>query len=138
MVCITIIKGRWKGRVRYFSGVRVIKAFMPFKLGEEVDPTEIFFGLVSHRNDWQVDYNRATSEELLVWFRAEIVARIMRALDEGRSVRFMSNEWSWQADGPNLLNLAQEIEDTIVNSGFNICLESDDENGVVIGTQGLE
>jgi len=111
---------------------------MPFKLGEEVDPTEIFFGLVSHRNDWQVDYNRATSEELLVWFRAEIVARIMRALDEGRSVRFMSNEWSWQADGPNLLNLAQEIEDTIVNSGFNICLESDDENGVVIGTQGLE
>lgn len=137
MVKITLLSGRFKNRTRHFSGTKVVESFNPLVLGEDINPHNLFLGFLAHQDAWEVDYSRANPEEAQVWFLADLAARVNRALQDGRVVRFMDHEWSWQP-GDNLLRLIGEVEDTIADSGFMITLESDDENGLVISTHGLE
>lgn len=138
MIKVMVLSGSFEGRVRFFLGTKVIESLAPVKLGEEINPADLFSGFNNHQALWEVDYSQASPEEIYVWFRQEIAARIFRALVNNKAVKFMDREWRWQADGSSLANLAGEIENTIVNSGFMITLLSDDEDGVVIGTSGLE
>ncbi|MBU2214221.1 hypothetical protein KJ996_06340 [Patescibacteria group bacterium] len=138
MIRIEITSGVWKGRVRYFFGTRVVKSFFPLQeLGEEVDPYGLFAGFLKHGDKWAVDYNQATDEEVLAWFRAELAARIIRALEDGREVKFLNQVWHAQ-EGDDLQVMGQEIEDVILASGRMVIIDSDDEDGVVIGVRGYE
>ncbi len=137
MIKITILSGPFRGRSRTFIGTNLLLSARPLALGEEVKPGELFAGFLAHEDAWEVDYSQATPEEAQIWFLADLAARVNKALLDGRSVRFMDREWSWKP-GDDLLRLIGEVEDTIADSGFMITLESDDENGLVIGTRGLE
>ncbi|MBU2260179.1 hypothetical protein KKC44_06295, partial [Patescibacteria group bacterium] len=81
--------------------------------------------------------NQATDEEVLAWFRAELAARIIRALEDGREVKFLNQVWHAQ-EGDDLQVMGQEIEDVILASGRMVIIDSDDEDGVVIGVRGYE
>ena len=132
MVKITITSGSWVGRTRFFQGERVVENLDPLVLGERVDPSELFAGFLRHRYSWEADYSEATDKEILAWFRVELVARIMRALQDGRVVRFLDQEWSVRKN-KNILKVAQQIEDAIVASGRMVTIDADNEAGLVIG-----
>ena len=102
----------------------------------EMNPAEIFASLVQYGWAWEVDYTAATNEEILLWFRAELVARILRALKAGLPVQFLDGEYL--ASGDDLAVVAGELEDVIVASGREVTIDSDDERGLVIGVRGYE
>jgi len=81
---------------------------------------------------WETYYSRATQEEVVRIFRAEIIVRLMRALFAGLPVIFMNNTWH-AGDKSEVETMAQEIETAIVESDLMITIESDDENGLVVG-----
>ena len=84
-----------------------------------------------------MDYSEAKDEEIFLWFRAELIARIIRALISDLPVKFLENEWQ-AGSGRDLFEIVQEIEDAIVGSGRLVTIDSDDKNGVVIGVRGYE
>lgn len=137
MIKIKLLSGRFKNRTRHFSGTKVVESFNPLVLGEDINPHSLFLGFLAHQDAWEVDYSEATGEEIQSWFVPEFAARVRRALENGLPVRFMDHEWSWQP-GDDLLRVIGEVEDTIADSGFMISIESDDKNGLVISTHGLE
>jgi len=105
---------------------------------DELDPVDVFSAFVKHGDEWQVDYSAATEEEKFLWFRAEIVARIVRALQEGRTVKIFDQKLQLEQGG-DLLSMGKTIEDAIAaQSGRLITINSDDEKGVVIGVEGYE
>ncbi|MDP2709492.1 MAG: hypothetical protein Q8O93_05655 [bacterium] len=123
MIRITITSGRFAGRTR--------------EMPASMDPAKMFASLIRHGDQWETDYAAGTEEEVFAWFRAEIVARIIRALQEGRPVKFLDREFRLEAGG-DLLSTGQAVEDAIVASGRLITINSDDEKGLVIGEAGYE
>jgi len=102
-----------------------------------MDPAGMFGSLVKHGDQWKTDYSAGTEEEVFLWFRSEIVARIIRALQQGRPVKFLDQEFRL-AQGGDLYSMGQTIEDVIVTSGRLITINSDDEKGFIIGVVGYE
>jgi hypothetical protein len=108
---------------------------------EWVPPRQLLGELAAADIRWRVDYSQATSDEVFVWGREDLVARIVAALFHNRTVRFEDPGGAriWRTKSKKkATRLAGEIEDTLVNSGMNIYLKIDDEKGVVIGVAGPE
>ena len=99
--------------------------------GTEINPLQLLRQLVEIGSMWRIDFSQATPAEVLDWGRADMVARIMRALERGRVVEFMGVQYRAQALD-DLPRLAGEIEDAIVYSGHFVVVARDDENGVLI------
>ncbi|OIO38717.1 MAG: hypothetical protein AUJ71_02355 [Candidatus Omnitrophica bacterium CG1_02_49_16] len=124
MIKITLLTGRFAGQTRT----------MP----TELSPADVFAAFVKHSDEWRVDYSVATEEEQSSWLLAEIVARIVRALQQGRVVKFLDREFRLE-QGDDLLSIGKTIEDIVVaQSGRTILVYSDDEKGLVIGEVGYE
>ena len=123
MIKITITSGPLAGRTRAMPA--------------EMNPHEMFASLTAHGDQWSVDYSAATEEEVFLWFRAELITRIVRALQEGWPVKFLDQEFHLEAGG-DLYSVGQTIEDVIVASGRMITIDSDDEEGLVVGVRGYE
>ncbi len=123
MIRITLLTGLFAGRTR--------------EMPASMDPAGMFTSLIRHGDQWKVDYTAGTEEEVFLWFRAEIVARIIRALQDGRPVRFLDQEFRLEPGG-DLLSMGQTIEDIVASSGRLITIDSDDEKGLVIGVRGYE
>ena len=87
---------------------------------------------------WEVDWETVPNQEIYEWVKYDLVNKITSALIRGAAIQFLEHEW--QVNSPELITieLMGEIEDTIVNSGFNIVVQSDEENTLIIGTQGTE
>jgi hypothetical protein len=107
------------------------------EIPEDVSPMNFFRLLVQKNWDWRTEYSAADDEEIFHWLRAEIVARIVRALEQNRPVSFMGRSWKIR-QRCDLARITQQIEDAIVASGRNIALDSDDEKGLIIGVRGFE
>jgi len=137
MIKITITSGEWTGRTRYFLGNRVIEDLKERRLGEQIKPADLFAGFMYHGDKWAVDYSSATDEEVILWFRAELVAIILQALRAGLPVKFLGREWRVR-EGDDPQQVAQDLEDAIVASGRMITIDSDDKKGVVVGVSGWE
>lgn len=101
------------------------------------NPMDFFRMLVKLDWNWGTDYSQATQQEISSWFRAEIVARIIRALEQYLPVIFMDHKWQLQRH-EDLIRVANDIEDAIVASGRIITINSDDDKGLVIGVRGYE
>ncbi len=113
-----MITGRFAGQVR--------------EIPPTTDPMELF-GFCARENwAWEVEWASATStQEKFVWGRADMVGRCLRALLHGRPV-FLSGK-RYAAKGTDAAGVvAGQLEDAIVNSGTNVRVGSDDEDGVVI------
>ena len=125
MIKVILQSGPLAGRERTFK-----------KGGEPVNPAELFASLVSHGWQWETDYSRATEGEILLWFREELAARVLRALRDGRPVKFLGAEY--RAKKESILEVGQAIEDAIVASGRLVTIDADDEQGLVVGVRGYE
>ena len=137
MIRIKCLTGPFAGRVREFLGTRLIDP-RTGEAGEEINPHSLFASFRLHKWSWEVDYSEATQEETVAWFRADLAARSLRALERGLPVKFMGREYR-VGPGESVLEVAGRLEDAIVSSGRMITLDADDEeNGVVIGVRGWE
>ena len=126
MVIIKIIAGPYAGQVRRVRDNR-------FR-GMPVDPVRLLTQLMQRGSRWEIDYSQADRNEIVDWGRADLTVRYLRALYEGRPVRFMGGEYRATAgDQKEAVAIGQQIEDIVSTSGHYVFLESDDENGVSIG-----
>jgi hypothetical protein len=140
MIKITLPPDRLTGRVCSFAGIFSVKGAEEdgsLILGEPVDPVSLFACLVRHDWTWQVDYSDADQAEILAWFRAEMSARMFRALAAGRPIRFLDREFQVR-EGDDVLAVMKTVEDVIAGSGRLVTIASDDEKGVVIEAVGYE
>ncbi len=138
MFKITLLSGPFAGRAREFQGLRVLDP-QTGQPGEPVSPADLFASLVRHGWRWEADYSQATLEEALVWLRAELAARAVRALERGLPVKFLGREYRAEPGQPeSVLEAAQRLEDAIVASGRLVTIEADDDDGVVISVKGWE
>lgn len=142
MIKITCLDGPWAGRTCKFKGVLMVELCYMADEGEltipareKTDPADLFASFLHHNWRWEADYSEATEEEKLEWFRAEIVVRIIRALERGLPVYFLGKEYRAREDIPEV---AGRLEDDIVTSGMMITIASDDEDGLVIGSEKIQ
>ena len=116
MIIIKILNGPYEGQTRSVS------------LHAE-DPLEILTALIGQGWRWELDYSRATEEEEYFFGRADLVARIIRALREKKTILFPGTTFRVR-EGQDVTALARKIEDAF--GEYLIGVESDDENGLVI------
>jgi hypothetical protein len=128
MVRLTLTSGPYAGRSREFKG-EVAEG------GSAVSAIELLGSLVEHGWGWEIDLSSATAEEVFTWTRADMVARILRAVIDGRPVWVLSRRFEPVGD---LEKVVGEIEDAIVKSGDMVRVLSDDDQGVVISSNGYE
>jgi hypothetical protein len=104
---------------------------------EGFDPIGLLTEFASKDWKWSVDFTQATQSELLDWGRADMVARILAALQHGRSVWFQDKEYRVEKL-EDLPRVAGEVEDAIAYSGLMVKVESNNDEGVTIGIGGTE
>ena len=104
---------------------------------EGFDPMGLLTEFASKDRKWSVDFSQATQSELFEWGRADMVARILAALQHGRSVQFQDTEYRVERL-EDLPHVAGEVEDAIAYSGLMVKVESDDSDGVTIGVGSTE
>jgi hypothetical protein len=116
-------------RIRFLSGNR---AGAEQEVPQSTDPLEAITFCVQQGWAWEVVWASARdAQETFLWARADLVGRILRALREGRPVYF--NGVRYAVTGPDPIGIvAGQVEDAIVNSGANVKVGTDDEDGVVI------
>ena len=86
---------------------------------------------------WTVEWSTVPEDELFAWAREDLACKILSALVRGATIEFL--EQSWQlSDVGDIERLAGEIEDKIVQSGYNVGVTSDEEARLIIGTHGTE
>lgn len=101
---------------------------------EKIGP-EVIWEFLKKGWAWSIDYSSATDMESFAWFRIDLMARVVRALQNGLPVEFegvryaTTTETAWDI-------VAQEIEDVVGNCDKLITLEWDDERGVKIVSAG--
>ncbi len=123
MIKITALSGPHAGKVRVVP--------------EGFDPMGLLTEFASKDWKWSVDFSQTTQSELLEWGRADMVARILAALQHGRSVWFQDAEYRVEKL-EDLPRVAGEVEDAIAYSGLMVKVESDNKSGVTIGAGGTE
>lgn len=124
LVKLTILTGPKEGQSRFVHS-------------RQVEPMGLLQSIVNKGWEWKLDYSDADPSESFFWIRADMVVRIIRALRAGRSVFFLEQEYRFQ-EGGDPEKVVGEIEDAISESGFNVYVETDNEQGVRIGTAGPE
>ena len=87
---------------------------------------------------WRVQWDTVPEDELFEWARQDMVNKIMSALIRGATVQFLDQSWQVNDRKEITEKLVGEIEDTIVYGGYNVLVESDEEDQLVIGTHGTE
>jgi hypothetical protein len=105
-----------------------------------VAPGRFLHGIYLNEWLWEIDYSKAITKEKEEWMRHDIALRCIRALKNGRVVKFYGKTYRLELkdDKAELKKVCQELEDGMVNSGRMISIDSDNNQGVVIGVGGFE
>lgn len=112
MIKITCVGGE-------YNGVERIPSF-------GTNPHALLQSMMEGGFGWIIDFSRATKEEVILWGGADLVARAVRAIKAGRPVSFLGIEYTE-------LGQLKDFENAIVDSGYCVRVEHDDERGVVVG-----
>lgn len=132
MIKIKCLNGPHIGKVRHFVGPLNIET------GQILDnPMELLASMIAHGDIWEIDYSRATDEEIFIWLRSDLVNRAIRAFKEGRPVKFLNRTFIIK-EGDDPMEIIGAFEDAVADSGRLITIESDDERGFVVGVAGYE
>ena len=94
---------------------------------QDTEPLRLLGLMVDQGLHWEIDFSNACREEIIAWGGADLMARAIRAVQEGRGAFFMGVEYS-------TMESLQTFEDELVCSGYNIQVASDDERGLVVYT----
>ena len=87
---------------------------------------------------WKVDWSTVPVEDLFEWTRQDLVNKVASALIRGGFVRFVTPEGIQEWQAPITQDKMGEIDDTISDSGYNVFVQSDREDGVVIAVHSRE
>ena len=87
---------------------------------------------------WEVDWHTVPDSVALRWGISDMTNKIMSALIRGAVVQFLDHVWQVDTCKDITEKLVGEIEDTIVYGGYNMLVECDDEDKLVIGTHSTE
>lgn len=128
MVKITCLDEDGRRRICSIDGVRCLET------GREIFPGELFASFLLHGWSWEADYSSATAEEKAEWQPADFSARIFRALKNGRPIIFLDKKYQLQED-EDLFEATRRLEEEIIKISGRITIASDDENGLVIGSE---
>ena len=88
-----------------------------------ITPGIILRDMVHEGWSWRIDYSNASEEDINIWTNADIMARIYRAIRNGREVDFL---------GIKFARDIRVIRRAIVSSGYLVRVVQDDETGLVI------
>lgn len=121
MIKIKILTGSYAGQERVVP--------------DSIDPQELLMQLAGQGWRWEIEWPAANDREAAIWARADMASKIISALFYGRFVHFMGFEWRVPAgaDRNEAHRIVGEVEDAISNSGANVFVESDTDEGVTIG-----
>ncbi len=128
MIAIKIVSGPHAGKRRVVRDGK--------HQGRKVDPLKLLRSLIGLGSRWEIEYTQADDNEAFEWGRIDYTARMFRALIERRPVYFMGV--AYLATPENLEHVLEVLETAIVQSGYTIRLEYDDERGVSIATGATE
>lgn len=92
-----------------------------------LEPAQVLGSMVNHGWHWEIDFSRASREEIIAWGGADLMARAIRAVQEGRGAFFMGEEYS-------SMDELQAFEDAIYYSGYMVHVASDDDDGLRVVT----
>jgi hypothetical protein len=95
MIRMTILSGPYAGQTRTIPA--------------DVKPQNLFGELVERGWEWDVDYTQATAEEHWDWAKHDLMARIVRTLSSGKTVKFQNSDFFG-------IESAQAVEDAVVGS----------------------
>lgn len=111
MIKIKCIGGPFDGKVRVVP--------------EGLKPLELLVEMSHNGWGWEIDYSKASQEEVIAWGGADLMQRAVRAVENGRTVTFLGTEYS-------KIEELQDFEDAIVYSGYMVRVAKDDDEGVVV------
>ena len=111
-------------KIRYLTGPNAGYVCTPYR---EAEPFEVLLDLVRNNCQWEIDFSWARCDEAERWSGADLQARAVRAVSEGRPAIFMGVEYT-------TIESLNDFDDTIMNSGYGVEIASDDHNGLVVLT----
>ncbi len=95
------------------------------------NPAALLRGFVQNGWGWEIDFSQANRDEVIAWGGADLIARAVRAVQNGRPAIFLGVTYTTMED-------LQGFEDAIVGSGYEVKIMSDDHKGLVIITSNPE
>ncbi len=124
MIRVTLVNGDYAGETRVIPS--------------DISPESLLGSFLEYGWEWSIDYSQATEEEIFEWARQDMSCRILRALKEGRSVRFLDKEFRLKTgwSSKELIKVTVEVETMVTNSDRIVSIEYDDETGVGIKDNG--
>ena len=90
-----------------------------------VKPFGLLRDMVDNGWGWEIDFSQASREETIAWGGGDLMARAYRAVKNRRIVNFLGTEYTSVGE-------LQAFEDALVNSGYDVQVEHDDESGLQI------
>jgi len=99
----------------------------------EIKPV-VLMSLAQEGWRWEIDWETIVSEaEMFEWAKFDMTGKIISCLFGGREIVFKvpgkaDQKWFGECN----LELAEKVEDTIVNSGRNVVISEDTEDRLVI------
>lgn len=121
MVILKYLSGPHKGRTRDVT---------------KLDPEDLLYNLVDRDFWWEIDYSDATEEEVDNWSPVDIGCRVGRAVASGRPVYLLDRIFVLK-DVSKILEVVDEIIDTINWCACELSVDRDDGCGLFIGIQSL-
>ncbi|MEO8637849.1 MAG: hypothetical protein ABI430_03035 [Candidatus Taylorbacteria bacterium] len=91
----------------------------------DMKPVLLLFEMVDQGFGWQIDFSGADREETIQWGGADLMARAYRAVKNGRVATFLGVEYKTVEE-------LQAFEDAIVDSGYYVKVNRDDDEGLEV------
>ncbi len=91
----------------------------------DMNPASLLFDMVNHGWGWEIDFSEASREEAIAWGGADLMARAYRAVRNGRIVTFLGTEYA-------TIEELQAFEDALVDSGYEVQVTRDNEEGLEV------
>jgi hypothetical protein len=108
-------------------------AGLPHEVPADIDPVSFLRIFLKTGWEWKLDVSAATSSEKKIWLRADLGARIIRALKQKRPVFYNGRVFSCDGSQEEVFKVGQCLEDAIVADDLIVSIVADNEKGLVIG-----
>ncbi len=113
MIKVTALTGPYEGQTR--------------EVPSGQNPIALLGEFVRKGWSWEIDFSEAGRDETIAWGGADLIARAVRAVQNGRPAVFLGVEYTTMEE-------LQAFEDAIMGSGYDVKVMSDDHNGLVVVT----
>lgn len=104
----------------------------PWEVPVGLDPVPLFIFYIKEGWEWKLDVTAATSDEKKIWLRADMGARIIRALMQTRPVFYNGRVYICDGSQLEVFKVGQRLEDQITADNLMVVIVADNDDGVVV------